>query len=268
MPYRLSPAKLSTYQACPAQYQFRYEFKLPGFGFGGAGLGRSLHGALTRIYRDWDYSASPKPDLSWLDACWQLESQANGSLTEAQVSEGYEILARYFQNWIAPLDRFLKPLMVEGKVQGRWQVDDLEFVLSGRVDRLDWFDVDSLALVEYKTSRKFVEPAIADLTLQVGLYALAINQQWERELKSVTLIFLRPGESVTVDVTDEQLAIVQQTITDLAMRLRAEQRWEPTPGDHCDRCKYQQYCPAQTDQPMPIPDQRSATSVLQLSLRL
>ena len=265
MSYRISAAKLTTYQSCPAQYQFRYEFKIPGFGFGGAGFGRSLHAALTRIYRDWDYATLQKPGLSWIDACWTQEISA---LNEGQIAEGYEILTRYFQDWIAPRDRFLKPLATEGKIQGRLQVSDLEFILSGRFDRLDWFDVDALELVEYKTSRQFVEPNINSLTVQVGLYALAINQQWAKELKYVTLIFLRPGEFVRIPVTEEQLTIAQKTISDLAMRLRTDDQWEPTPGDHCDRCNYKQYCPAQTDRPEPIPNRQSSQSVLQLSLKI
>ncbi|RFP52058.1 MAG: PD-(D/E)XK nuclease family protein [Limnothrix sp. CACIAM 69d] len=265
MSYRLSPAKLTTYQTCPARYQFRYEYKIPTVGFGGAALGRSLHGALTRIYRDWDYSYPQKPGLSWIDACW---TQETASLTERQIAEGYDILVRYFHHWIEPSDRFLKPLATEAKIQGRLQINDLEFALTGRLDRLDWFDLDSLELIEYKTSRQFVEPDLDQLTMQVGLYAIAINQQWERELKYINLIFLRPGESVRIPVTEERLIAAQAVIADLAQRLRTDRAWEPNPGTHCDQCHYKQYCPAQTTSPEPIPTPNHPASILQLSLNL
>lgn len=217
------------------------------------------------MYRDWDYSTLQKPELSWIDACW---TQEIASLNERQITEGYEILTRYFRQWIAPCDRFLKPLATEGKIQGRLQVADLEFSLSGRLDRLDWFDVEALELIEYKTSRQFVEPNVSDLTIQVGLYALAIYQQWAKELKYATLIFLRSGEFIRVPVTEEQLVAAQKIISDLAMRLRTDAQWEPTPGDHCDRCNYRQYCPAQTDRPEPIPNRQPSQSILQLSLKI
>lgn len=272
MAYKLSPAKLQTYQTCPAQYRFRYELGLPG-GFGGAaaGFGRAVHGALMQAYREWDYPPedfSPqglhhRPGLDWFDRCWD---DHNTGLNEAQIAEGREIFARYWAEWVAPLAEFRRPLATEKTLRGRLVVENLLFFLTGKLDRLDWCGPAALELVEYKTAKHVPALSGEGLDLQLGLYALAIEQQWPGELKRATILSLRSGESLTVDITPERRDQASAMIADLALRLRTDDTWEPTPGAGCDRCGYYKYCPAQTPEPDPLPEGTGRSRPLQLAL--
>ena len=59
------------------------------------------------------------------------------------------------------------------------------------------------------------------------------QQVYRQSLKKLTLIFLRAGESLSFDVTQAHQEQVQQLISGLALRLRNDSEWEPSPGEHC-----------------------------------
>lgn len=60
--------------------------------------------------------------------------------------------------------------------------------------------------------------------------------------------------------------MAEETITEIALRLRAECDWEPAPGKQCAKCFYARYCPAVQEQPQPLPANAKPRSGLQLFL--
>lgn len=264
MTYTLSAAKLQTYDRCPLAYYFRYERKLPGTAFyGSAVFGTSLHQALAQIYHDWHYQDAV-PRWDWLEYCW---SQNTKGLSENQIVEGRSILQRYYESFICSESPMRRPVAVEGRIQGTLQVENLEFILSGRYDRLDYLD-DGLELIDYK-STKDTEPALPDdLDLQIGLYYLALEQRYNRSLKRLSLIYLRSSEKVSYEVTPEHREKVQEIVSELAVQLRYDRKWAPFPGQQCHRCAYARYCPEMRAEPEPLPDEARPEAGLQLVLSL
>lgn len=264
MTYPLSAAKLQTYYRCPLAYYFRYERRIPGAAFySSAALGTSLHQALAKIYYDWHYQ-EPIPQWEWVDYCW---NQYTETLTDNQVAEGRLILQRYYEHFIRSQSALRRPLAVEGRIQGKLQVENLEFTLSGRYDRLDYLD-DGLELIDYKSS-KDPEPLLPDeIDLQVGLYYLALEQRYRRSLKRLSIIYLRTSDKVTYDVTPDHQRQVRDVISDLAVQLRYDRQWTPFPGEQCDRCAYARYCPAMRAEPEPLPEEAKPEAGLQLVLSL
>jgi putative RecB family exonuclease len=264
MSYFLSAAKLQSYYRCPQAYYFRYERKVEGASFfGSAVLGTSLHQALAQIYQDWHYQ-DPIPRMDWIEYCW---SQQTKDLTSTQVNEGRSILRRYYYAFIANQSSMRKPMAVEGKIQGTLRTENLEFVLSGRYDRLDYLD-DGLELIDYKSAKE-IEPSEPDeINLQIGLYYLALEQRYQRSLKQLSLVYLRTGEKICFTATPEHRTRVEEVITDLAVELRQDQRWLPFPGEQCDRCAYARYCPAMRADPEPLPEGTKPEAGLQLVLSI
>ena len=264
MSYVLSAAKLQAYHRCPRAYYFRYERKLEGAGFfGSAALGTSLHQALAQIYQDWHYQ-DPVPRLDWIEYCW---NQQIGELTPNQTAEGRAILRRYYYSFIESQSAMRRPLAVEGRIQGKLQVDNLEFGLSGRYDRLDHFE-DGLELIDYKSAKEIDRPDPEEINLQIGLYYLALEQRYERSLKQLSLLYLRTGEKVSYRATPEHRCRVEQVISNLATELRRDQSWKPTTGAQCERCTYARYCPAMQSEPEPLPADGRNQPALQLVLSL
>lgn len=263
MAYQISATKLQAYHRCPYAYYLRYERKLTtNEFFGSTALGIALHQALAQCHRDWHYK-QPIPDLRWVHHCWQ--QNADG-LSANQVSEGKEILENYYHNFIAQEVALTEPLAVEGRIQGFLQVENLEFLIVGRYDRLD-FLADGLELIDYKSSRDTRLPDTREIDVQIGLYYLALEQTYQHSLKYLSLLFLRTGEKIQFEATAAHKQQAQEMIGNLAVRLRYDQGWEPTPGDQCHRCTFSRYCPAVTATPTALPETRRQ-SQLQLALNL
>lgn len=261
MTYQISATKLQAYHRCAYAYYLRYERKLSSTDFyGSAALGNALHQALARCHRDWHYH-TPLPDLSWIYDCWDEHSHG---LSDRQVTEGRDILERYYWRFIASQRSLAQPLAVEGKIQGYLQVEDLGFNLVGRYDRIDFLS-DGLELIDYKSGREVKLPDPSEINIQIGLYYLALEQTYRQSLKYLSLLFLRSGEKVQFTATPEHKAQVQQIIGDLAVRLRHDRGWEPKPSHHCDRCTFARYCPAMTAHPAEVPTPKTE-SQLQLVL--
>lgn len=264
MSYVLSAAKLQSYYRCPQSYYFRYERKIQGAAFfGSAVLGTSLHQALAQIYQDWHYQ-QPIPNFDWIEQCWDRQT---GGLTANQISEGRSILRRYYNTFIASQSALRKPLAVEGRIQGSLWVENVEFVLSGRYDRIDSLE-DGLELIDYKSAREVEAYESDEVDLQIGLYYLALEQRYRRRLKRLSLLYLRTGEKISFEATPEHRERVQSVVGDLALQLRHDQRWLPFPGDQCDRCAYARYCPGIHAEPEPLPQDAKPQEGLQLVLSL
>jgi putative RecB family exonuclease len=260
MTYSLSATKLVTYKQCPQQYNFRYERGISTrSAFGSADLGNALHQALAFAYRDWHYN-DHKPGWDWFEACW---SRSISKLSEAQVLDGRNILRKYYDDFVAPLDVMPRPLGIESKIKATVQFENIEFALNGRYDRLDNVNGD-LELIDYKTTKNSNIPDSVDV--QLGLYCLALQQVYGLSLKKLTLIFLRAGESLSFDVTPAHQKQVQQLISDLDLRLRNDSEWEPSTGEHCGRCAYQKYCEAVCGEPEPLPEGGRELKQVQLVL--
>ena len=261
MAYPLSATKLQTYHRCARSYQFRYLQRLPGRPmFGGQALGTALHEAIARCYRDWDY-LSPTLPLDWLVRCWR---QVSEPLPPEQQSEGMEILEHFWHEAISPVVS-RRPLGVEGRISGSLTVEGVEFRLGGRYDRLDC-DEQGLHLVDFKTNRSFNPPPGQDLDLQLGLYAIALEQHYGQLLQSASLVHLRSAQVVTYLCGPVQIEQARQAIAALALQLRSDRQWQPCLGDHCRSCGYRRYCPEAGGQELPPVTPTVPPERIQLSL--
>lgn len=262
MTYQISATKLQAYHRCPYAYHLRYERRLTSTEFyGSAALGNALHQALAQCHRDWHYHTA-LPDLQWVHHCWE---QHASTLSKNQFSEGLDILERYYWRFIAKEVSLRQPLAVEGKIQGYLHIEDLEFAIVGRYDRIDFLSDGGLELIDYKSSREVKLPDASKIDIQIGLYYLALEQTYQQSLKYLSLLFLRTGEKIRFQATQEHQEKVQKMIGDLAIRLRHDRGWEPKQGKQCDRCTFARYCPAVTADPIPVPETHTRPQ-LQLAL--
>lgn len=186
-------------------------------------------------------------------------------LNPSQIEEGREILRKYYDSFIATLTALHQPLTVEGRIQTRLAIENIEFNLTGRFDRLDWLD-DGLELIDYKSGKERKELDSAEIDLQIGLYYLALEEKYKKSLKRLSLLYLRTGEKVSFDTTDAHKQLVKATIGKIALQLRYDCQWEPAPGAKCQTCSYSCYCSAVTENPLPLPDYAKPECELQLVL--
>ena len=260
MAYRLSATKLNSYRRCPQAYYFQYERKLSGqSAFGSPALGNALHKALAVFYQDWNYGI-PIPKRSWLHVCWEACSR---ELDPRNQAEGLKRLNQYYDRFVLAIGDMAKPLGIEQWIKAQIAFNNVEFMLTGKYDRLDYFN-GGLALIDYKSG----EPPnyVEEPDLQLGFYDLILEQTYQKSLSEWRLIYLKTGEEVIYRVTDDHRAKVRSLISNLSMSLKNDQTWSPCTGDHCDRCSYQRYCSERTPQPEPLPTNVGKPENLQFTL--
>jgi CRISPR/Cas system-associated exonuclease Cas4 (RecB family) len=109
-------------------------------------------------------------------------------------------------------------------------------VLRGQIDL--WFAAGrQLVIVDYKTDRQPGPEAIAEYSLQVQLYAIALSAWSGRDVTGGVLHFLTPDRIVDVDVSPIALGGAREAV----YRLREAQERGEFPlreGAHCRVCDY------------------------------
>ena len=201
-----------------------------------------------------------KPTWEWFEICWTNSTE---KLSEKQIQDGRSMLEGYYFDFVAPISVIARPLGVESRIRATVQFEGIEFVLTGRYDRLDYVE-DGLDLFEFKTGKNTAPPDQVDVRL--GVYSMALQQVYQKVLKRVSLVFLRSRETLSYEVDGSHREQVQSLIADLALKLRNDDEWEPNPGGHCERCGFAKYCPAKTEKPEPLPDTGRKQRIMQLAM--
>jgi RecB family exonuclease len=96
--------------------------------------------------------------------------------------------------------------------------------------------------VDYKTgSPKTQEDA--DESLQLSLYAIAVERVWELIPEALVFFNLETGAAIETRRTREQLREVEEQVRGVSERIAAGE-FAAKPGRHCRWCAYQTLCPA------------------------
>ena len=170
-----SPSKLTTYLACPHKYYWTYlnprgrwfvrsrsEFS----------FGQSLHRVLEMFHGSNDQGVETvEQALAALDENWVEAGFGSAEEMAEAYGEGKAIIERYVDEHRVP-----KVGAQTIAVEKALRADLGEFVLVGRVDRLDRLDDGTLEVVDYKTQRTAVSPEDVDSSIAMGCYQLLLSK--------------------------------------------------------------------------------------------
>ena len=239
----LSPTKISTYLACPTKYMWTYvdpKGRIYMRAKSYFSFGSTLHNVLQRFHDSGDAGVTTIEEVqaayeeSWIDAGFASAEE----MAEA-FGEGREILERYVVEHKTRKTE-AKTLFVEKQVRA----DFGDFVLMGRVDRVDEFPDGRLEIVDYKSGRDDVESADVANDLAMSVYQLLLRRQFPGRAVCATIIALRTGRSATCELSDEQIASIDEDIRQLANEILTA-NWEKRPivkKPLCDRCDFLTLC--------------------------
>ncbi len=119
-------------------------------------------------------------------------------------------------------------------------------VVRGQIDL--WFEEDGkLVIVDYKTDSVTAQEAhqrAQDYTMQLRLYAMAIEQITGRVPDRAWLHFLRPNTAIEVDLTPSLLDSPAAIVRDF-QEAQSKLDFPLTEGEHCNRCTFfRDLCPS------------------------
>ncbi len=265
----LSPSRAADFMQCPMLYRFRVVDRLPEPASPAAARGTLVHAVLERIFDlpaqertteaatgllpgEWARMLEEKPDLAAL---------LDGDGRSVPVEKWLEQVAAFVERWFdledpTRLEPAERELYVEGKVG--------DLTIRGYVDRLDEAADGRLRVVDYKTGRSPSETFEARALFQLKFYALALWRSRGVIPARLQLVYLRDGEVLWIDPTEEELRATERKIVALWKAIEQAATtgdWRPRTGRACSWCAHQSVCPAWGGTPPPLPEDAAARAI-------
>lgn len=254
---RFSPTRIELYLFCPRAYRAYYVEGLKWGGItAGHAFGGSLHRALQQFHARGGAAQVPLDELqTTLRESWTVAGYASPEEAEAQLERGIQMLAEHHARGTEP---GRETLWTERTVQRQYP----EFVLFGKVDRLDRRPDGSLEVVDYKSGRRTVTDEEVRDELALAIYQLLVARENPGVPVHTGILCLRTGDCASVVRTDEELDHFEAHICELVRRIIADETMEPIPGEQCRTCVYPRVCPRGRRwlalHPLPDPDNTGA----------
>ncbi len=239
----LSPSKITTYLACPAKFGWTY-MKPRGRWYMRAksyySFGSSLHKVLERFHDTGDtgvettHEALAALEESWIDAGFSSADE----MADAY-GEGKNIIERYVEEHEvarAGVDTLFVEKMLK-KDMG-------DFMLVGRLDRIDEHKDGTIEVVDYKSGRGDVSVEDVATDVAMGCYQLLLREAYpDRPLKA-TIVCLRSGEQASYSMQGEEMAEFEFAVGELGRKILAHDYFElePVYKRLCGECDFVTLC--------------------------
>ena len=234
----LSASRIETYDTCPLRFKIETDWNIPGEPVPALQFGNAVHTAL-KAYND-ALLAGRKLTLS--DFLQVFTTQMDIS----QFDDAHQ-KQLYLDQGLKQLSEFYDLRNLEPPAQVIAAEHVFDFIAGGvkvvgRIDRVERTASGGIAILDYKTGRARDEED-ADKSLQLSIYALAAEQQWQQLPERVAFYSLDNNVAAETTRSAEQLKSTRLKIEDVAQSIQAG-KFAPKPGFHCSWCGFYELCPA------------------------
>jgi RecB family exonuclease len=239
----LSPTKISTYLACPVKYRWTYvdsrgKWYLRAKSY--YSFGNTLHRVLEQFHAQGELGVPTTDEVmalydeSWIDAGFSSAEE----MAEAY-GEGKMILERHIEE--AKRRPFTSQTLF---VERQLRLDMGEFVLIGRLDRVDEREDGTLEILDYKSGRDTVNEEDVKFDLAMCCYQLLLRNKFPDRPIVATIIALRTGASATSALSDGEAEEYAADLRTLGALILNEEYYELTPTIKplCPRCDFLPLC--------------------------
>ncbi len=235
---RFSPTRIALYVFCPRAYRAYYREGLKwGRMNAGHAFGGSLHRVLQLFHAQGGAEHVTVEELQEsLRQRWTHAGYGSDEEAEAHLERGIRMLAEHHARSAAP-ER--ETLWTERTVQHRYP----DFVLFGKIDRLDRRPDGSLEVVDYKSGRWTVTEHEVREDLALSVYQLLVARENPGTPVYAGILCLCSGEGAAVVRTEAELDAFEVFVVDLVRRIMSDERMEAVPGAQCRNCLYPRVCP-------------------------
>lgn len=239
---RFSPTRISLYLFCPRAYQLYYE---RGLKWGGITAGHAFGGNLHRVLqtfheRGGPASLSADELIADLRSRWSTAGFASSDEAAAELASGEALLLQYYQS---AREAGRVTLWTEKTVQHRYE----DFVLFGKVDRLDRRPDGSLEIVDYKSGRLSITEDEVRASLALQIYQLIVARQHPGVAVHTGIHCLRSGHCASVERSPAELDELEREIVEVVHTIMADREMRAHPGEQCRTCVYPRVCPPGRD---------------------
>ena len=236
----LSYSRLSRFETCPLSYRLHYIEKKqaePGLPLR---FGKTIHAVLERLIKEVvdDERTGPLSE----ERAIELYREAWGAerLTGMDVfAEGLAILRRFIAEQGVVDHRDVLAIEKE------FRLPVGPFEVLGFIDRVDWFDDETVEVIDYKTNHQLFTRDEVDTSLQMSLYEVAVRRLWPWAKKvKLTFWMLRHGVRQETTRTEEQLADALAYVETLGRQTETATEYPARLNTNCSYCDHRKQCPA------------------------
>lgn len=239
---KVSPYKLSIFQRCPLRYKFqyidylgdKYKKEWPHFIFG-----QAIHKALADFFRVPPEGRALEGLKHLLRQHWLRQDRRVFKSAEEERMWGekaLEVLEIYYHSE----DMSLRPEVIEERLE----VPIADFILMGRIDRVDRLPDGGYELIDYKTGTYVPSREEFDQDLQMSIYCLGLYHQRAIFASKLTAHYLQAGEKLTTTRSKEELDTAVEKIKEGIARIEGTERFKPRVNPFCSWCDYLEICSA------------------------
>ena len=213
---KLSASSINDYESCPYKYRLKHIDKVPERKTRATmEFGIIIHNVLDEFHSNGNQSIEEMMNL--LEKYWRKDAFEYLLREEEFKKQAVELVESYFN-----YNKEHPSTVVAREKMFNFTIDDLQVVISGKIDRIDK-EGDSLSVVDYKTSKNKVK---AKGNLQLALYTEALKRDAVEDVKgkpgTTILHFLRhyedPIESHTF--TSDDLSKELEKVSKVAEGIR------------------------------------------------
>jgi RecB family exonuclease len=238
----LSPTKIATYLHCPLMYKYIYIDKIGRFYYTpnpGHTLGGSLHRALQDFHESGGTEThSPDQLIERLRNTWVSTGYSGVEDEQAHLDSAVTMLQEYYT---AALESGVKTIMTEKQLR-----EDMgDFILMGRIDRIDEHPDGTLEVIDYKSGRLSTSEEEVRHDLAMGIYQLLLKKKNPDRRITGSILCLRTNCKATVELSEEELNEIEEGVRAVAekiLQISEESDIEPQITELCEGCRFERLC--------------------------
>jgi ATP-dependent helicase/DNAse subunit B len=177
-----SYSRIDTYKMCPSKYFYTYIQKEPRLFGEAAVLGNIVHTVLED-----NVSSTETLDYDKLQRAYseqRVSYDPDNKIKDELIEAGNEIINEFYDQYAGTKFDVLHKEYGFKFVLG-------SYLISGYIDRIDSFGADAVKIIDYKTGKWEISPKDIPSNLQLGIYAVAVNEIYPDKDIHAELYYLR-----------------------------------------------------------------------------
>jgi RecB family exonuclease len=246
---RTSYSYLEIFENCPKRYEFQVIEKISVPKSKEQLFGSLLHKCLKYLYRKAPIFPYLDELIDYYSVLWkEVEKKIkwrDEKEKEIYFNEGKRILEDFYRKNIPSISL---PLDLESFFEAEIEDEQNEtkHILAGYIDRIDKLEDGKFEIIDYKTSKKMPGENNLKNNLQLSIYVLGFLKKWPNLTSvdniSLTLYFLKHGEKLSSQKTQEDLLLTKERILKNIHEIE-KNYFPPIPSKLCGSCPYRKICP-------------------------
>jgi RecB family exonuclease len=229
------------YLTCPLKYKLMYVTKVGRYYYTpniGDSFGASLHRAIADFHISGGHETqSPEQLAERLRNTWTSAGYVSNEQEKEHLDLGMQLLTEYYENSRSGAVTIL--------TEKQLREDMGEFILTGRLDRLDEHPDGMLEIIDYKSGRASVSSEQVRDDLAMSIYQLLVRRKYPGHRAIATIHCLRTGNQASAELTDPELEelelMIRQVASDM-LSITEETELAPCRVPACECCDFLKIC--------------------------